>query len=176
MPFIAELQKRQTVCGFDSFGRYRCYQRSNWHWARWLLFIILLVAAILLVFLFTCLKTRKRAKSGQAPIKYTTWMLPPSYRHSQQQYNKPEDYNPNKPPNQETAPPYPSYNPPFNPPYNPPTYPPTYPPNDNSNPYDNNLYNRAPVDTPGSAENPNSSDFINGYQRPAGAPPAHVRD
>lgn len=71
---------------------------SGWVWGRWILFVIFLIC-IIAVGLGTARINRRRRTLGQAPIRGTAWMTPPSYRQSQRQYNGPqrgvvEDYVP----------------------------------------------------------------------------------
>lgn len=69
---------------------------SGWVWGRWILFVIFLVF-ILGLALTTMKVNRRRRTLGQAPIRGTAWMTPPSYRQSQRQYNgaaPAEDYVP----------------------------------------------------------------------------------
>lgn len=59
---------------------------SSWVWGRWILFVIFVVF-ILAIGVCTARVNRKRRTMGQAPIRGTAWMTPPSYRQSQRQYN-----------------------------------------------------------------------------------------
>lgn len=59
---------------------------SGWVWGRWILFVIFVVF-ILGLGLTTVRVNRRRRTMGQAPIRGTAWMTPPSYRQSQRQYN-----------------------------------------------------------------------------------------
>lgn len=59
---------------------------SSWQWGRWILFILFIVG-FLAVFIFTITANRRRRYNGQAPIRGTAWMTPPSYRQSEQQYH-----------------------------------------------------------------------------------------
>lgn len=70
---------------------------SGWVWGRWILFVIFVVF-ILGLGLTTLRVNKRRRHLGQAPIRGTAWMTPPSYRQSQRQYNgnpaTTEDYVP----------------------------------------------------------------------------------
>lgn len=59
---------------------------STWQWGRWILFILFIVG-FFAVFIFTVTTNRRRRYNGQAPIRGTAWMTPPSYRQSEQQYH-----------------------------------------------------------------------------------------
>lgn len=70
----------------DSFS-----SNSGWVWGRWLLFIVVIVAFVLYVFLVNV----RRRKLGRKPIVGTSWLAPPpAYGASQQQYNQPVNENP----------------------------------------------------------------------------------
>ncbi|CAN6597572.1 hypothetical protein TRVA0_001S04478 [Trichomonascus vanleenenianus] len=74
---------RRFMYGCDIYGN--C---SGWYnWGRWILLGII-IFVFFLIFLATCKRTRKRVRSGQAPIYGTAWMVPPSYYQSQQQYQQ----------------------------------------------------------------------------------------
>lgn len=62
---------------------------SNSGLARWAFFAIFVVL-IILVLLGTIRVNRKRARQGLQPMHGTSWMMPPSYRQSQNQYHQPD--------------------------------------------------------------------------------------
>lgn len=90
----AQLQGRAVVYSSDYNSN-----NSGWLWGRWILFVIFVVC-IIAVGLGTARVNKRRRTLGQAPIRGTAWMTPPSYRQSQRQYNGPnnggatEDYVP----------------------------------------------------------------------------------
>ncbi|KAH3901057.1 Rcr1p SCDLUD_002531 [Saccharomycodes ludwigii] len=63
------------------------YMNSHWEWARWIFFVLFVVAVIFII-LGTIRANIMRARRGQAPIRGTSWMTPPSYLQSQQEYNR----------------------------------------------------------------------------------------
>lgn len=68
----------------------RVYYTSDspaWDQGRWILFVVLAVGLLLLL-LYTRMLNRKRASIGQAPIRGTAWISPPTYRQSQRQHNR----------------------------------------------------------------------------------------
>lgn len=69
----------------DGYG-----DNNGWVWGRWILFVIFVIC-IIAVGLGTARINRRRRTMGQAPIRGTAWMTPPSYRQSQRQYNGPAD-------------------------------------------------------------------------------------
>ncbi|CCE64278.1 hypothetical protein TPHA_0H00680 [Tetrapisispora phaffii CBS 4417] len=73
-----ELNTRETVD--DSWGS------SSWVWGRWILFVIFVVF-LLVIFLGTIRANKRRRTLGQAPIRGTAWMTPPTYRQSERDYN-----------------------------------------------------------------------------------------
>lgn len=94
-PIIRTNEYRQlfgrTVVVTDNFD-----SSSGWLWGRWILFVIFVIC-IIAVGLGTARINRRRRAMGEAPIRGTAWMTPPSYRQSQRQYNGPEgseDYVP----------------------------------------------------------------------------------
>ena len=82
---LATLEKRADD---DYCWGYNCSNNSSWEWARWLLFI-LFIALIISLFFGTRRVNKFRGRKGQAPIRGTAWITPPSYFQSQQQYNQP---------------------------------------------------------------------------------------
>lgn len=61
-------------------------ESSSWQWGRWILFILFIVG-LLFLFIMTVTANRRRRTMGQAPIRGTAWMTPPSYRQSEHQYH-----------------------------------------------------------------------------------------
>ncbi|QLG71886.1 hypothetical protein HG535_0C02360 [Zygotorulaspora mrakii] len=71
---------------------------SGWEQGRWILFVVFAVALLMLI-LYTRMANRRRVLRGQAPIRGTAWISPPTYRQSQTQHNRgtgdpAEDYVP----------------------------------------------------------------------------------
>ncbi|CAI4058457.1 hypothetical protein N7582_001112 [Saccharomyces uvarum] len=64
----------------DPFGS------SSWKWGRWIFFIFFVVAIAILLF-STAKVNRRRRIMGQAPIRGTAWLTPPTYRQSERDYN-----------------------------------------------------------------------------------------
>ncbi|RCK54768.1 Protein RCR1 [Candida viswanathii] len=72
-------------------------RRADWdngYWnnsglARWAFFAIFVVL-IIIVLLGTIRVNKKRARQGLQPMHGTRWMMPPSYRQSQTQYQQPD--------------------------------------------------------------------------------------
>ncbi|KAK6884664.1 Protein RCR1 [Candida tropicalis] len=62
---------------------------SNSGSARWAFFAIFVVL-IIIVLLGTIRVNKKRARQGLQPMHGTSWMMPPSYRQSQNQYHQPD--------------------------------------------------------------------------------------
>lgn len=62
------------------------FNSTSWRWGRWILFV-LFVAGVLLLIICTARVNRRRRALGEAPIRGTAWMTPPSYRQSEQQYH-----------------------------------------------------------------------------------------
>ena len=58
---------------------------DTWAWAKWILFVLFVVFALAVVF-GTSIVNKKRHSMGQAPIRGTAWMMPPSYRQSEREY------------------------------------------------------------------------------------------
>lgn len=58
---------------------------NSWRWGRWILFVIF-VAFILILVISTARVNRRRYVRGEAPIRGTSWLTPPSYRQSERQY------------------------------------------------------------------------------------------
>ncbi|QLQ80360.1 hypothetical protein HG537_0D03610 [Torulaspora globosa] len=75
----------RTVIVTDNFD-----SSSGWVWGRWILFVIFVIC-IIAVGLGTARINRRRRDLGQAPIRGTAWMTPPTYRQSQRQYNGPAE-------------------------------------------------------------------------------------
>lgn len=50
---------------------------SGWYtWGRWVLFGAIVVGAILLFILFSCISARRRRKNGYSPYRFTGWAAP----------------------------------------------------------------------------------------------------
>ncbi|KAK0252735.1 hypothetical protein LTR29_002680 [Friedmanniomyces endolithicus] len=103
-------------CGYNSAGQYVCGGSSWSNWARWLVLGLIILGAILIFFLFSCLTARRRRKMGYQPYRGTGWALgraPPG--HGQATYDA-------RPQQEQTA--MPHYNNNSNSPYNanPPAY------------------------------------------------------
>lgn len=58
---------------------------TSWRWGRWILFIIF-VAFILVLVISTARVNKRRFIRGEAPIRGTSWLTPPSYRQSERAY------------------------------------------------------------------------------------------
>ncbi|KAK5781799.1 hypothetical protein RI543_000699 [Arxiozyma heterogenica] len=69
-----------TMAMNDVFGD------SSWQWGRWILFILFIIG-FFAVFFLTFTANRRRINRGEAPIRGTSWITPPSYRQSEQQYH-----------------------------------------------------------------------------------------
>lgn len=55
---------------------------SQWEWARWVIFVVFMV--ILLAFIITTVRINHlRRKRGQQPLRYVSWLTPPTYRQSE---------------------------------------------------------------------------------------------
>lgn len=82
---ILELIKRESN---DTFTNpfFDSSTGSAWIWGRWVLFGVFGILGIIIVILGTLKINRGRNKIGQAPIRGTAWMIPPSYRQSEIQY------------------------------------------------------------------------------------------
>ncbi|TKA68393.1 hypothetical protein B0A55_08931 [Friedmanniomyces simplex] len=105
-------------CYYNSSNNYVC-NGSTWsNWARWLVLALIILGALFVFFLFSCLTARRRRKMGYQPYHGTGWALgrtPPG--HAPATYNaRPQQEQPT------TAAPY--YNNNSNSPYNanPPAY------------------------------------------------------
>jgi len=101
---LARRQQYYCTYGYDSYGN--CYSRWN-TWGRWVALAVVVIAFILLAFLFSCYNSRRRRRRGMAPMYGTGWMggnwgnKPPVG----QQYGAGGGYYPN-PPYGGAAPPY----------------------------------------------------------------------
>ncbi|KAK9376421.1 uncharacterized protein V1513DRAFT_440271 [Lipomyces chichibuensis] len=64
------LDKRQYYYGCSYYGT--C---SGWYyWGRWILLGVIIVAGLLLFWLFICMRNRRRSKAGLPPAYGTHWM------------------------------------------------------------------------------------------------------
>ncbi|KIX03618.1 uncharacterized protein Z518_07171 [Rhinocladiella mackenziei CBS 650.93] len=72
---------------YDSLGQpYRC--RSAWYdWGRWVALGIIIFAAILFFFLFSCWSARRRRRAGRQPFYGTGWAGRTPWGHSPATYN-----------------------------------------------------------------------------------------
>ncbi|CAI1908412.1 hypothetical protein SEUBUCD650_0D02360 [Saccharomyces eubayanus] len=62
------------------------FSSSSWKWGRWIFFIFFVIA--ILILLFSAAKVNRRRRiMGQAPIRGTAWLTPPTYRQSERNYN-----------------------------------------------------------------------------------------
>ncbi|SMN20291.1 similar to Saccharomyces cerevisiae YDR003W RCR2 Vacuolar protein that presumably functions within the endosomal-vacuolar trafficking pathway [Maudiozyma saulgeensis] len=77
--FIRDSNSTGTTIIDDPWGS------STWRWGRWILFVIFVVFILLLV-LCTARANRRRFVRGEAPIRGTSWITPPSYRQSENTY------------------------------------------------------------------------------------------
>lgn len=98
---------KRYVCsyGYDVYGD--CYSRWN-TWGRWVALAVVVVAFILLAFLFSRYNSRRRRRRGMAPMYGTGWMGG-NWGHKPpfgQQYGNNGGYYPNQPYNGGAAPPY----------------------------------------------------------------------
>ncbi|KAH3680185.1 hypothetical protein WICMUC_000501 [Wickerhamomyces mucosus] len=84
---LQELSKRDSSSNCYYYG-YNC--SSSWVWARWILFVILIVGLLGIVVSAVRINKR-RMSSGRNPIIGTAWITPPSYSQAQrnQQQNPP---------------------------------------------------------------------------------------
>ncbi|KAK4497714.1 hypothetical protein PRZ48_010367 [Zasmidium cellare] len=104
----------------------RCVEYSNgdvdcdstWdNWARWLVLALIIIAALILFFAFSCITARRRRRMGYQPYRGTGWALgrtPPG--HAPAQYNQ-QPYYQNAQPyynNSNNPAPPPAYTPPPN--------------------------------------------------------------
>ncbi|QEU61484.1 hypothetical protein KDRO_E03620 [Kluyveromyces lactis] len=60
---------------------------SHWEWARWVIFVIFMF--ILLAFVITTIRINYiRRRNGQQPLRYVSWLTPPTYRQSEAARNR----------------------------------------------------------------------------------------
>ncbi|KAH8647564.1 chitin synthesis regulation, resistance to congo red-domain-containing protein [Tricladium varicosporioides] len=65
---------------------YGCYT-STWNdWGRWVALTVIVVAVLLIAFLFSCYNTRRRRRQGLAPMYGTGWIPAGKPPVGQQQY------------------------------------------------------------------------------------------
>ena len=61
------------------------FYSSSWQGGRWILFVLFVLAFFAsLIFIFST--NKRRINRGEAPIRGTSWITPPSYRQSEQEY------------------------------------------------------------------------------------------
>lgn len=92
MPSL-HIERRQY---YDCYG-WSCSGNSGWNnWGRWIL-LALIIGVFLISFLLVCTTNKRRLNRGQQPITGTSWIVPPSYNQSEQQYQSQAapPYNPN---------------------------------------------------------------------------------
>ncbi|KAI1433010.1 chitin synthesis regulation, resistance to congo red-domain-containing protein [Xylaria sp. CBS 124048] len=71
------LQKRFGCPVGSHFDGFRCVRDSTWHWyGRWILAAIVLGLFFVFIFLYACLKSRRRRRQGMRPMYGTGWMAP----------------------------------------------------------------------------------------------------
>ncbi|TKA71693.1 hypothetical protein B0A49_04397 [Cryomyces minteri] len=59
-------------CYVDQYGRRRCNSAWN-NWARWLVLALIILAALFIFFVFSCITARRRRKAGMTPWRGTGW-------------------------------------------------------------------------------------------------------
>lgn len=90
---IVARQYDPVLC--SQYGGSYCY--SSWYiWGRWILVGVILLVFGLGMFLYICVRSRRRVRGGQKPLPYTAWMVPNGNQQPQQQGNfNNQGYNPN---------------------------------------------------------------------------------
>ncbi|EGA75639.1 Rcr2p [Saccharomyces cerevisiae AWRI796] len=63
------------------------FSSSSWRWGRWYFFYFFSIVALLILLFSTAKVNRRRRIMGQAPIRGTAWLTPPTYRQSERDYN-----------------------------------------------------------------------------------------
>lgn len=89
------LERRQYYS--DGCYGWGCGGNSGWNnWGRWIL-LALIIGVFLISFLLVCTTNKRRLNRGQQPITGTSWIVPPTYHQSEQQYQSQAapPYNPN---------------------------------------------------------------------------------
>jgi hypothetical protein len=56
-------------------GEVRCYNSAWDNWVRWLVLALIVIAAFLLFFAFSCISARRRRKLGHSPYRGTGWAV-----------------------------------------------------------------------------------------------------
>ncbi|KAK5119225.1 hypothetical protein LTR85_007839 [Meristemomyces frigidus] len=82
-------------CYIDAYGYERCGSSTWNNWARWLVLALIIVGALFIFFLFSCITARRRRRMGYQPYRGTGWSLgrtPPG--HAPAQYNNAAHYAP----------------------------------------------------------------------------------
>ncbi|CCF58853.1 hypothetical protein KAFR_0F02560 [Kazachstania africana CBS 2517] len=73
------------------------YNSTAWKFGRWFLSIVFVLVFLSIIFM-AVRANKKRINRGEAPIRGTSWLTPPSYRQSERQYSSSageyEDYVP----------------------------------------------------------------------------------
>ncbi|KXT03165.1 hypothetical protein AC579_4968 [Pseudocercospora musae] len=109
---IAKSLSKRQECYEYANGTVRCYNSAWDNWARWLVLALIIVAAFLLFFTFSCISARRRRKMGYAPYRGTGWA---AGRHGPVQYNQQPHYGNQQPYyNNSNNPAPPAYAPPPN--------------------------------------------------------------
>lgn len=102
----------RSDCYQNRYGQTECYNSAWDNWVRWLVLALIIVAAFLIFFLFSCITARRRRRMGYAPYRGTGWAVgrtaaghsqptynaQPYYANQQQQQQQPYYNNSNNPP------------------------------------------------------------------------------
>ncbi len=60
---------------------------NQWEWARWVIFVLFMV--VLSVFVLTTFRINYlRRRRGQQPLRYVSWLTPPTYRQAESSRNR----------------------------------------------------------------------------------------
>ncbi|PPJ59676.1 hypothetical protein CBER1_09051 [Cercospora berteroae] len=156
-------------CYQNAFGNVRCYDSAWDSWVRWLVLSLIIVAAFLLFFAFSCISARRRRKLGHNPYRGTGWALgrtPPG--HAPAQYTNQQPYYQNAQPYYANSQ-QPYYNNSNNPPpaYTPPPNNSQYGQQNHNGPYGNDVELQQPSSTYGGYRNQEAGV----YEPPKGPPP-----
>ncbi|KAK4984899.1 hypothetical protein LTR50_006305 [Elasticomyces elasticus] len=150
-------------CYYDAYGRRRCNNSAWNNWARWLVLALIVLGAIFIFFLFSCLTARRRRRRGLEPFRGTGWAAggtpaghaPATYTNAQPYYQ-----------NQTTQQQQPYYNNSNNP-------PPTYQPGGGANQsYYGGQQNGVELQQP---QNAYMREAEGAYAPPSEPPPGKVR-
>jgi len=144
-------------CYDNRTGRYYTCNNSWSNWGRWVLLGVIILAALLIFFLFSCITARRRRKLGYQPYRGTAWTLGRT-----PQGHAPATYNQQQPYGQQQQQPY--YG-------NSTNAPPAY--NQPTNGAAGDYYGqRSDVQQPGATYQGYNTGAAQ-YQPPAGKPPGH---